>query len=88
MPDEIKKLFSDLSEDYFSDKNLEKALQKARKNDQFRKLNYGKFKVLVCGDHNGSEINLNFLKQFNNPKNPPAFRRWSLFCGFFPLTGN
>ncbi|GEM_PF-2564293 len=76
MPDEIKKLFNDLPEKFFSDENLEKALQKARRNDHFRKLNYGRFKVLICGDHNGEEINLGFLEEFKQELRLKGINCW------------
>ncbi|HLC37024.1 MAG TPA: hypothetical protein VJK05_05465 [archaeon] len=63
MVDEIKKIFQNLDDNAFSDdRRLEKALENAKKNDQFRKINYGKYEVLLCGDHNGKEINLQFLR--------------------------
>jgi len=63
MVDEIKEIFQKLDDAAFSDdKRLEKALENAKKNDQFRKINYGKYEALLCGDHNGEEINLQFLR--------------------------
>ena len=64
MADEIKNIFQKLEEDVFSDKRLEKALEKVKTNNQFRKINYGKYLVLICGDHHSSEINLDFLEKF------------------------
>ena len=65
MTDEIKRLFKELNDIAFSDdKRLEKALQKAKANDNFRKVNYGKYRVLICGDHESQEINLEFLGNF------------------------
>ncbi|MBI5553551.1 MAG: hypothetical protein HY917_02310 [Candidatus Diapherotrites archaeon] len=63
MPDEIKHLFAGLSEENFLLSRLEKALEQVKSREAFRRRNYGKFSVLLCGDHSGYPINLAYLTE-------------------------
>lgn len=62
MVDEIKKIFQDIDDVAFADERLKKALEEAKMNDEFRRKNFGKYGVLLCGDHSGNKINLEFLR--------------------------
>ncbi|MDO8625821.1 MAG: hypothetical protein Q7R47_07075 [Candidatus Diapherotrites archaeon] len=64
MTDQIKEFFRGLPDNAYSESRIERALTHATEDNQFRKTNYGKYLVLLCGDHNGKEINLAFLKSF------------------------
>ncbi|VVB99995.1 Uncharacterised protein [uncultured archaeon] len=63
MGDEIKRLFQELPDNDFSSVRLEKALERVKGNDDFRRKNYAKYTVILCGDHNGNEINSEFLSE-------------------------
>lgn len=63
MAEEVKEIFTKLPESSFSRERLEKAVEPAKRHDRFRKSNYGKYLVLLCGDHKGKEINLEYLEQ-------------------------
>ena len=63
MNKEVKALFRKLPDKRFAITRLEKAVKPIESAEQFRRKNYGKYAVLICGDHKGKSINLKFLRR-------------------------
>ncbi len=81
MSRQIKVVFSELPDKYFKISHLKKVVQvKKRKKlsrlqqsieslketDNQRRKNIKRFIVLLCGDHNGKQVNLTFLKKLQS----------------------
>src|SRR3989344_6456035 len=63
MTKEVKKIFQKLPDKKFAIQRLEQAVKPIKSAEDFRRKNYGRYAVLLCGDHMGTYVNLKFLRK-------------------------
>ena len=63
MTKEVKKIFQKLPDKKFAIQRLEQAVKPIKSAEDFRRKNYGRYAVLLCGDHRGTYVNLKFLRK-------------------------